>query len=445
MKLFQGDKRTVKAKKNMVASFFLKGLDGVIYLAVVPLTLGFLDPYSYGLWLTINSILIWINSFDIGLGNGLRNCLTKALAAKDYEKCRIYISTTYFLLCLIVAIILSIFYIANCFLDWYSILNVDKSVIPDLQEVIMYSFALFGISFVLKIISSIYLALQLPAISNAFNAMGYVVSLLMLLILRMTMESGTLMLVAVIFSASPCLVYFVVTPITFWKYKPELCPSLRHIRLKGYLNELLVVGVNFFVMHICVIVLQFSTNLVISNLFGPQQVTPYNIANRYMYIGIILMSIILAPIWSAVTDAHACGDWNWIRQTLKKIERTMLLLGLFLLGLIIISGPVYHIWIGDDVEIPFMMTVLNGIYVFLLIWSTGQSTFLNGLNILRVQLYANIFQALIFFPLVFTLGNEFGIYGLVVGLIIANLPAAITNTVQVKMIMNNKANGIWSK
>ena len=184
---------------------------------------------------------------------------------------------------------------------------------------------------------------------------------------------------------------------------------------------------------------------MISNLFGPQQVTPYNIANRYMYIGIILMSIILAPIWSAVTDAHACGDWNWIRQTLKKIERTMLLLGLFLLGLIIISGPVYHIWIGDDVEIPFMMTVLNGIYVFLLIWSTGQSTFLNGLNILRVQLYANIFQALIFFPLVFTLGNEFGIYGLVVGLIIANLPAAITNTVQVKMIMNNKAKGIWSK
>ena len=92
-----------------------------------------------------------------------------------------------------------------------------------------------------------------------------------------------------------------------------------------------------------------------------------------------------------------------------------------------------------------MMTVLNGIYVFLLIWSTGQSTFLNGLNILRVQLYANIFQALIFFPLVFTLGNEFGIYGLVVGLIIANLPAAITNTVQVKMIMNNKAKGIWSK
>ena len=49
MKLFQGDKRTIKAKKNMVASFFLKGLDGVIYLAVVPLTLGFLDPYSYGL------------------------------------------------------------------------------------------------------------------------------------------------------------------------------------------------------------------------------------------------------------------------------------------------------------------------------------------------------------------------------------------------------------
>ena len=65
----KGNSRSIKAKKNILASFLLKAIDGFVYLAVVPITLGFLDPYTYGLWLSINSILVWINSFDIGLSN----------------------------------------------------------------------------------------------------------------------------------------------------------------------------------------------------------------------------------------------------------------------------------------------------------------------------------------------------------------------------------------
>ena len=38
----------------------LKGIDGIVYLLFVPVTLGYLKPYEYGVWLTLNSILIWI-------------------------------------------------------------------------------------------------------------------------------------------------------------------------------------------------------------------------------------------------------------------------------------------------------------------------------------------------------------------------------------------------
>ena len=58
----------------------------MIYLLLVPITLGYLNPYEYGVWLTLNSILVWFNSFDIGLGNGLRNKLTIALAENDLKK-----------------------------------------------------------------------------------------------------------------------------------------------------------------------------------------------------------------------------------------------------------------------------------------------------------------------------------------------------------------------
>ena len=76
--LFKGDERSVLVKKNIAGSLIIKGWSCVIQLLLVPLTLKCLSPYEYGVWLTINSILIWIDSFDIGLGNGLRNKLVEA-------------------------------------------------------------------------------------------------------------------------------------------------------------------------------------------------------------------------------------------------------------------------------------------------------------------------------------------------------------------------------
>lgn len=47
------------------------------------------------------------------------------------------------------------------------------------------------------------------------------------------------------------------------------------------------------------------SNILVSNLLGPDQVAPYNIANRYLSMGLIVLNIVLSPIWSAVTDAYA--------------------------------------------------------------------------------------------------------------------------------------------
>ena len=95
---FVGSERTIKAKKNIIASLLVKMLSIIISLLLVPVTLNYLNSYEYGVWLTLSSILVWINYFDIGLGNGLRNRLTEALAIGDYEKGRIYISTTFAIL-----------------------------------------------------------------------------------------------------------------------------------------------------------------------------------------------------------------------------------------------------------------------------------------------------------------------------------------------------------
>ena len=120
---FVGSERTIKAKKNIIASLLVKMLSIIISLLLVPVTLNYLNSYEYGVWLTLSSILVWINYFDIGLGNGLRNRLTEALAIGDYEKGRIYISTTFAILLILMLTIYLLYAFLQHFISWKSILN----------------------------------------------------------------------------------------------------------------------------------------------------------------------------------------------------------------------------------------------------------------------------------------------------------------------------------
>jgi len=100
----KGHERSVKAKKNILASFVIKGLGIAISLVLVPLTINYINPSRYGIWLTLSSIVGWFSFFDIGFGNGLRNKLAEAKAKGEEELAKIYVSTTYAILSIIIVL-----------------------------------------------------------------------------------------------------------------------------------------------------------------------------------------------------------------------------------------------------------------------------------------------------------------------------------------------------
>src|ERR1043165_1990343 len=97
----QGHERTLKAKKNVAISFLLKGISILIGFVLIPMTINYVNPTQYGIWLTLSSIISWFSFFDIGLGNGLKNKVAQANALGDFTQARIYISTTYAILAII--------------------------------------------------------------------------------------------------------------------------------------------------------------------------------------------------------------------------------------------------------------------------------------------------------------------------------------------------------
>ena len=114
---FSGHERSVKAKKHILGSLFLKGISILISLLLVPLTIDYLNPTKYGIWITLMSVITWFNFFDIGLGNGLRNKFAIAKAEGKDELVRTYISTTYAIITIISVALFVIFFIVNQFLS----------------------------------------------------------------------------------------------------------------------------------------------------------------------------------------------------------------------------------------------------------------------------------------------------------------------------------------
>ncbi|EFA43848.1 polysaccharide biosynthesis protein [Hallella bergensis DSM 17361] len=441
-KYMQGNKRTVLLKKNILGSFFIKGWTCLVQLILVPVTLDCLNQYEYGIWLTISSLLIWIDSFDIGLGNGLRNLLAESIAKNDLKKGQQQVSTAFFMLvCIIlptIPIFTSIVHKINC----YKLFNVDPQLTHNLEYILIASYTIVAITFIFKFIGNIYMALQLPAITNLLIGIGHTISLFLIYTIS-RLGNATLFHVAVIYTISPLIVYLFSYPITFTKYK-YLTPSIRLFDYKE-LKPLFGLGIKFFLAQISGMVIFASSNILISRLFSPKEVTPYQIAYRYFGMVNIIFTLISAPLWSATTNAYTQGDTAWISNAVKKMRKIIFLLSFLLIIMIITSQFVYSFWVGDTIEIPLELSISMACYMFVIIYGTCYSNIICGMGKIQLITIITIIEALCYIPMALFLGKYLGVYGIVAALIFVNSISAITNHLQYRYIISERAYGLWNK
>jgi len=138
----RGHDRSVNIKKNILGLFVIRGLSIAISFILVPLTIHYINPTRYGIWLTLSSIIGWFGFFDIGFGNGLRNRFAEAITKGEDELARIYISTTYAILSLIITVLLVTFFCINPFINWTKILNAHAGMGRELGllDLIVFTF-----------------------------------------------------------------------------------------------------------------------------------------------------------------------------------------------------------------------------------------------------------------------------------------------------------------
>ncbi len=440
-----GSARSSIVKKNILGSLFVKGIGMSTSFILVPITLNMLSVEKYGIWITLFSIVTWFNIMDIGLGNGFRNKFAEAIALGKDKRARHLVETLYGSTSLIAIVVFVIYFIIHPSVNWFKILNLPTTFDEDISLIILMVFGLFSIQLVLKNITSILLAVQKTALSNLINLLINLLSLTIILLLGRH-NLASLYSIALIFMLSPIVIYSFATVILLKKQLFKYQPRSFKIN-KEHFKSMMGLGVKFFFIQITTIIMFTSGNFIVANLFGPKEVTPYNISYTLFASVIGVFNIFIIPFWSAYTEAFSKGDYLWIKNSLKKLSKLWLLFLIFIIALLIFSPFIFEIWIGNEVKVPFILSATFALYAALLSWTGMFSKFLNGVGKIKIQLYITIFQCLTNIPLAIFLAKYLGL-GLSGVILATNLNlfiAAIILPIQVYKISNQKAQGIWFK
>lgn len=443
--LTQGHERSIKTKKNIVTSILIKCVSILISFLLIPLALNYLNPVKYGIWLTLTSVIGWFAFFDLGLGNGLRNKLAEALSKNNKELAKTYISTSYAVMTFIIGIVYLLFLFVFPLINWSFILNTPPEMNEEINRLIFIVFSFFCLQFIIKLISMILKADQRSAISGGINTLASLLSLIIVYILTKT-TNGSLLWLSVGVSAANLIAPLIATLWYFSSDYKHLIPSFKYIKLSSA-KDLIGLGFMFFVMQFAALILFSTDSFIIDQLYGPEAVTPYNIAFKYFSIVTMGFAIITTPFWTAYTDAYHKQDYDWIKRITKKITLLWGLSVFGVVGMLLFANKFYKIWVGNQIEIPFILSVSMACWVLISSWTSIFGNFLSGVGKIRLSLYHSFAMIIINIPLSIFLAKylNLGSTGVIIGTCLCVLPQVFMHPIQYKKIISNTAKGLWNK
>lgn len=415
-----------KLRRSMILNTICKPVGMLLSFLYTPLLLKYLGNECYGIWSTILSIVNWISYFDVGIGNGLRNQLAKDVNNGDKRNAGYAVSTAYVLLSVIVGIVLIVGSIVIINIDCYSIFNTTINV----KSALYVSFVFVCINFILALSKVQLYAVQQSEKASYMTVLTQALNLIGIYILGLY-GNGNLMAVAVWVGLSGLIVNIIFSGL-IWKKHKEFVPHFSYFR-KEKMNVIGSLGIKFFLLQIAALVLYTTDNMIITQLFGPSYVTPYNTA--YTAFGVIngLFSAMMMPLWSKYTIAKEQGNYKWIRDTVLKIDMFLIPVALILVAAILFFEPLSVIWLHKKLDYCSGLILCMAVYYFLMIWSSIYATVMNGMGIVNLQLCLGIIAAIINIPLSIYLGKVVGLQstGVLLATVICMLFSIIPETINV--------------
>lgn len=408
---------------NTLGAFLVKGGSLIISLFTMPAYMRYFENQQIlGLWFTMLSVLSWVLTFDLGIGNGLRNYLVPAIVNNDQMKIKKYISSAYVVIggVVLVGVVLSIVFFR--FMNWNTMFNISSNIITrkTLNYTTLIIFSGIMLQFLFKLITSILYAMQKSFLNNLISLISSIINLIYVSFAKPSNIEADLIWMAVVNVLAVNTPLIVTTTIVFSKTLKGCKPEIKFFD-KKYARDILKLGGAFFGVQIMYMIITATNEFLITWLTEPEMVVEYQIYNKLFTLIGTVFTLALTPVWSAVTKAFSEQNFTWIKKLYKMLQLLVIIAVIFEFGMIAFLQYGINLWLGDNaIEVNYSYALIFAISGSGVIWNGVISSFANGFGKLRTQSICFTIGALINVPLAWIFVNLLDSW---IGIVVANIIA----------------------
>lgn len=375
----QGRERYRRAGITASVSLIQRALTIVISIVSVPLTIGYLGPERYGVWLTISSLLVWMAMTDFGLaGNALVNVLSQADGRDDRKAAQEYTSSAVWALTAIAVLFAIVAIISFQFIPWTSVFRVSTMSMHELNVACALTLIFFIVALPLSVQNSIYSAYQDGFLSNICGIVMNLLSLVALVVV--SRFHGGLPELVLALSGTRLAVALVNVHYMFFKRYRWLLPVPSAVRWHC-IRRLFSLGGKYVLTQLGSFGMCQSQPMIITQVLGPTKVVAFVIAQKVITLPMDMVYMATVPLIPAFGEANARNDWKWIKEAYRNVTLGSVAIGIpILVGIALASRPMIRAWAGDaavpSMDLIVWLSVYNLFGVSLM--ATGQ--FLIGIE-----------------------------------------------------------------
>ena len=355
-KRMTSDRRLARIIHGGLSALLGRGVGLIVSAISLPLTVRYLGPQRYGIWVTVSTTVVMLAVMDLGVANSLTNAISRAYAASDRALARRFYASAFWISLAISTVLGLSAVLLWPHVDWASLFHLaDRAAAHEASLCVAVALAFFLLSLPLNLINRVLSGYQQTQITNYFSLLSNVLGLAAILIVihlhgtllnLMCFYSGTLLAGTV----------FLNLWVHLWD-KRWLFPTPRSVSKKA-LRDLMNTGLGFFILQVAGLIVFNSDNIVITHYLGAAEVAPYSVTWRLAGYAAILQTAIFPSLWPAYSEAYARGDYAWVRRTFWNAVR--LSLGATAAAILILSffGQTLIRWYVGSSAVPNQLLLL---------------------------------------------------------------------------------------
>lgn len=414
------DERYRRALLSSATMVLNRGLSLLCGLFTIYIAVGSLGPERFAAWNTIVMALSLIAILDCGIPASLVNRTAQAAAIDDTRLSHAIASNIIILFAVSVTACL-ICFVIFLVLPWARLLNTNSPhLIDEVYQSALISAPILFIQIFNTGLSNIVLGLQ----------RGFLTNIIMAFVNLFILASTWL---AMYFAPNPAGFMWATQGSSILAICALMIYLVRHYKLnflsawRGSLNDfyhIWALGKSYLSINIFVVISSNLDILLASSLLNSQALSELVTVQRLFQVFIGIGTVLVTPLWAAYADAFARSDHHFISTTLwRSLYLSSAVVMMTIPLAIVFSKEIFSVWTQGHIIPDIALVALVAFSATCMIYMNTLSVYLNGCGLLRPQVTANLIHAILAIGLKFLLALHFGIYGIVIGGILAFLGA----------------------